>query len=325
MLSIGLIGCGGWASSMHVPALVKLQSFGLIRVAAVCDINPELAQKAAEKLGGCDCFNSAEEMLNSDQTFDAISILSPVHITESLIEVAAKSRLPFITEKPPVSTAAKQRELITLVADLPHVVAYNRRFAPYMKIAHDWMANESLQSVSASFSRHRRRDKPFSNTFVHGLDALLSFTGRVDSLQAMITEKDDVINLSMQVWSKENILGHLLVTPNAGVGLEHYQVRSATRYVDIAFPQFGMYDLPGSVSCFENNVCVSTTSAVDLDIAKDDMAELGGIINEYKHLVEVVSGGVSSRSTLSKTLQTQEIREFLDQQDLGACELSLAD
>ncbi len=308
---------------MHIPALAKLQKQGVIRVAALCDINVELAQKAAATLGGCAHFSSADEMLASG-SFDAISILSPVHITESLIEQAARARLPFITEKPPVSSASKQKELITCVGDLPHVVAYNRRFAPYMKIAHDWMAGEALQSVSASFSRHRRRDKPFSNTFVHGLDALLSFTGTVDSLQAMISEKDEVINLSMQVWSKDNIIGHLLVTPNSGIGLEHYQVRSATRYVDIAFPQFGMYDLPGSVACYENNALVSSQSAADLAIAADDMAELGGIINEYKHLIDVVSNGQNSRSTLSNTLQTQQIREFLDQQACGACSLSLS-
>ena len=47
MLSLGLIGCGGWASGMHIPALAQLIKENRIKVVAVCDIKSELAEKAA--------------------------------------------------------------------------------------------------------------------------------------------------------------------------------------------------------------------------------------------------------------------------------------
>ena len=322
MIKIGLIGCGGWASSMHTPALAQLIAAKEISVAAVCDIKQELADKTAQTLSA-KAYTDANRMLDNEQ-LDAVSILSPTHVTESLIENAIQRGLPFLTEKPPVTSAAKQKEFVTLVGSLPHVVAYNRRFAPYSDIARKWMEGHQLQSVSSAFSRHKRFDEQFSNTFVHGLDFMLSCVGPVNQIQANISDQDKVTNIALNVRGNNDCLGQLLVTPNAGAGLEHYQMRSATRYVDIAFPQFGMHDLPGFVDCFENNELKELHDAKTLSIDDENMAELGGIVNEYRHLNAVVLKQETSRSTLANTIQTQEIREWLDLQESGmaACTLS---
>lgn len=322
MISVAMIGFGGWARRMHVPALNKVQQEGVIQVCATCDMDAERASEAAAALGDCPHYTSLDDMLDKESP-QALSLLASGSGTEFLIERAAQAGLPFLTEKPPATSADAQRRLIDIVGDLPHMVAYNRRFAPYTAIARAWMAQTDLHSVSVAFSRHKRMDKQFSSTYVHGLDAMLSFCGRARALQACISHRDGVQNLSLQVHCDHDCIAHLLVTPNAGAALEHYQLRSAQRYVDIAFPQFGMYDLPGSIACFENNELQSQQTASDLGIAEDDMCELGGIANEYRHLAALVAGKSTSHATLSDTLQTQIIREFLDQQDSGSCSLSL--
>ena len=254
---------------------------------------------------------------------NAVSILSPPHVTEILIEKAIQRGFPFLTEKPPVSSAAKQKEFIAVVNDHPHVVAYNRRFAPYTEIARNFMADQILQSVNVAFSRHRRFDKQFSSTYVHGLDYLLSVTGPVREVQANISFADQVTNIALNVRGVNNCLGQLIITPNAGVGAEHYQLRSAERYVDVAFPQFGMYDLPGSVHCYEKNTLIEEQDAHSLGIDPSNMAMLGGIVNEYLHFTDVATNGSVSLSTLGNTIQTQEIREWLDLQEPGLCACEL--
>ncbi len=322
MLQLGLIGCGGWASNMHIPALAALQEQSQIKVAAVCDLNQELAQQAAGKLGLNTHYQDIDAMLEKEE-IQALSILAPVHVTEHLIEKVTKLGIPFLTEKPPATSAQKQAALIDLVGNLPHIVAYNRRFGPYMDIARNWMAGLDLQSVSVAFSRHQRLDEQFSNTFVHGLDAMLSFIGPVTDAQAIINIKDQVTNISLQVLGKNNCIGHLLVTPNNAVSMEHYEIRSASRFTEIAFPQFGMYDLPGSVTCWEHKERKQHEDAESLGIATDDMPRLGGIVNEYLHLSDVVLNKETPRSTLSNTLQTQQIREWIDQQDEGLSQTTL--
>ena len=323
MITIGLIGCGGWASRMHIPALTQLISEEKINVGAVCDIDSDKAEKTATALNA-NTYTDVDSMLQREQ-LDAVSILLPPHVTETLIEKAIKHDLAFLTEKPPVSSAAKQKQFINDVGEHPHVVAYNRRFAPYTEIARNFMADQTLQAVNVAFARHRRFDEQFSSTYVHGLDYLLSTVGPVREIQANISHADNVCNIALHVRGINNVLGQLIITPNAGTALEHYQIRSAERVVDVAFPQFGMYDLPGSVSCYERNELIERHDAQSLGIDPENMSQLGGIVNEYLHLSSVIENKTPSISTLASTLQTQEIREWLDQQDPGlcACELDI--
>ncbi|NRA38705.1 MAG: Gfo/Idh/MocA family oxidoreductase [Planctomycetes bacterium] len=313
MTKIGIIGCGGWARNMHLPALRKLCYSGDLTVVAVSDINQEQARAFAIELNCESTFSDYQTMLDSVE-LDAVSILVPNTITEKIIAIIAQRNLPFICEKPPTSSARSQHDLIQAVGDTPHLVAYNRRSAPFTMAAREWMIQQNIQSISSHFFRHQRKDPDFSSTFVHGLDTTLFLLGQtVVAAQAHIQHQDEVINIGLSMQCADNTYAHLLIGPNAGDQCEHYDIRSASRSAFLAFPQFGMRDLPGYVELFENNELKKRIGPKDCGIHDDnEMEALGGIIAEYKALQMVLANKFQSPSTLSSTLQTQVIREAIN-------------
>src|SRR5690348_4266777 len=72
-LRVGLIGCGGIASSAHVPALLQLRS--LVEVPVVSDIRAEAAESIAQKLG-CD-WTVDYRVLLDNASLDAVVICTP--------------------------------------------------------------------------------------------------------------------------------------------------------------------------------------------------------------------------------------------------------
>ncbi len=126
------------------------------------------AQQLRARLGisageGAAVHDDLDRMLEDVQP-EGVLVLVPPPVATAVIERVAKRRAAFLTEKPPAPDTAAHRRLIEVVGELPHVVAYNRRHAPYIRQAKEWMAGQAVQSVTVLFSRYRRRDPDFTTT-----------------------------------------------------------------------------------------------------------------------------------------------------------------
>lgn len=75
-LKIGIIGCGGIATSKHMPALQKLSD--RCEMTAFCDIIPERAEEAAKTYGapGAKTYVDYKELLK-DEEIDVVHVLTP--------------------------------------------------------------------------------------------------------------------------------------------------------------------------------------------------------------------------------------------------------
>src|ERR1700704_4908682 len=95
-LNVGLIGCGGIATSAHVPALQRLAA--LVRVREVCDIRPAVAEKVAELLGAS--WTTDYRLLLEDPQIDAVVITTPelLHAEQAIAAVQAGKHV--LCEKP---------------------------------------------------------------------------------------------------------------------------------------------------------------------------------------------------------------------------------
>lgn len=260
---------------------------------------------------GAEPFSDAAAMIDRCKP-DGLAIVVNPFATAVMVELAAERGLPFLTEKPPAPDAATHARLIDRVGSLRHLVAYNRRFAPYMTQARQWLAGQAIQSVTAMFVRHRRHDADFTTTAVHAIDAVRSLAGDdYAELRVEIAPAGPVRNFFLTGWTRGGARIDILITPDTASAEEHYIVRSADRTVRVAFPHPGTIDLPGYVELHENKKLTARLGPGNFHIDPNDQPALIGIVAEHEAFCKMLSNGEAADSTLAATLQTQRVRDEL--------------
>ena len=300
---------------MHLPALRNLASGQDMAYVGVCDLDRGLADGYARQLPGTPpaVYGDVDGML-ADAAPDGVLVLVPPPVAVGVIERVARHRTPFLTEKPPAPDTATHCGLIEQVADLPHVVAYNRRHAPYVQQAKEWMRGQPVQSVTVLFSRHQRREADFTTTAVHAIDTAWYLAGGdFAAMRVEAASAGQAVSYFVNGWTRGGTRIDIVMTPDTASAVEHYTVRSAERTVFLSYPQPAMMDLPGFVELHEANKVVAHKSAGDFGIGPADFPTLGGILGEQTSFCEVLRGRTKAVSTLANTLQTQQVREALSQ------------
>jgi predicted dehydrogenase len=127
-LTIGIIGAGGIATGVHLPALSALDE---VDVRAVCDFYPGRAEAAARTFGIPQVYTSYHQMLREAEV-DAVYVLVP---PDGLFRGASDCLLAgkhVFMEKPMGITAYQARTLRDLALAQRRVlhVGYNRRYIP---------------------------------------------------------------------------------------------------------------------------------------------------------------------------------------------------
>ncbi|MDB6115870.1 MAG: hypothetical protein JWQ62_2815 [Lacunisphaera sp.] len=107
MLNIAVIGCGVIAQ-YHLRALAKLST---ARVAAVCDVRREVAEKTAAEFKIPRWSTNASELF-ADPSIDAVILALPANLRTALALEAFKNGKHVLTEKPVAMNAAEVRALI---------------------------------------------------------------------------------------------------------------------------------------------------------------------------------------------------------------------
>ncbi len=320
-LRLAIIGCGSWSSRMHLPALINLSRTRDVTCVGVCDLDRDRAEQYARQLAegiapgaaAPGAFGDVDRML-ADLSPHGVLVLVPPPVTAEVIERVARRRIPFLTEKPPAPDTAMHRRLIEQVGDLTHMVAYNRRHAPYIRQAKEWMQEAKVQSVTVLFSRNHRREPDFTPTAVHAIDTAWYLAGgEFAAMRVEAAPAGQAISYFVSGWTVGGVRIDILCTPDTASAVEHYIVRSADRTVFLSYPQPSMMDVPGFVELHEGNQVVSRKSAADFDINPEDAATLGGILGEQTLFCDALRGVVEPICTLSSTLQTQQVREALSQ------------
>jgi len=303
---LAIVGLGGWATSMHLPACRVIQEAGQACYCGLCDREEGRARQAAAFLGGT-AYTDLERMLQAEQP-DGLVILVKPDATPGVIAQAIKWQIPFLTEKPPATSVQVHRQLMEAAGALPHVIAYNRRFTPYAASARAWLQGHPLQTVEANFCRFRRLEADFTGTAVHGIDAVLFLAGgRLAEARLEAVRKDTICNLFMTAWTRENCRIQLTVAPDSAFTTEEYVMRSTRRNARIAHPWQGRD--PGRVCLYEDDRLRQDLTAGDFDLAADDWPSLSGIRAEHENFIDLIGGQGPSLATLQDTLNTQILRE----------------
>lgn len=225
-VKIGFIGCGGNANG-HMNQLSQLDG---ARVIAVCDVQPERAQNAAEK-HNAQPYTEHRAMLERDD-LDAVYLSLPVFAHgQPELDVIARG-LPFFVEKPVAINMDIAREIASQVAKegLITCVGYQLRYLGSTLIARAMLRNTPLNMLVGKYWCSTGRGNPDTwlrqmnksggqlvEQATHTIDMMRYMGGEVETVYAMqanrvlkATDCPDVNSVSMQF--KSGAIGALTAT-----------------------------------------------------------------------------------------------------------------
>lgn len=317
-----MVGCGEHAVSSHGPALAKhAEAFPGVHLAACCDVDVTRAERYRERFGFARSYNDAFDMLDAERP-DAVALVVPVSLTCQLGSRVLERGCPLLLEKPPGETVAEVDRLTAAARaggrdgrDVPHQVAFNRRYVPLVAALRARLAalDAPLQHIRYEMVRVNRRDADFSTTAIHAIDAVRFITASdFADVRFRYREWPDlgpgVANIFMDAVMASGATAHLAFCPVAGVVVERAEVHACDHTFFLEVPMWNGYDTPGRLSHLERGAVVEELRGP----REGDGAapfELGGFYDQYKAFFGALAADQPPTPALAATRQSVEIAE----------------
>jgi virulence factor len=125
---VALIGAGSMATRYHH---VSLASFPDVELAAICDLVPEKAERAAERFAISRVYTDYRRMLSDVEPQAVYALMPPQYLYEPALETLKQGRHLFIEK--PLTLTTNQARMLAYVAGEHHsltMVGFQRRFVP---------------------------------------------------------------------------------------------------------------------------------------------------------------------------------------------------
>jgi predicted dehydrogenase len=125
-LRIGLVGVGAAAQISHIPTLKRTEG---LELAALCDRDPEKAQRVAQKFQIPFATNRLDDLLE-DETLDAIDICTPNFLHAPMATAALEAGKHVLCERPLARSAEEAAQMVKVArkADRVLMCAVQHRF-----------------------------------------------------------------------------------------------------------------------------------------------------------------------------------------------------
>ena len=128
-IGIGVIGTGGIANAVHLPAYKKLQDEGKVKIVALCDIKPDRLASANAKYGPAQTYENYEDLLKNPDV-EAVDVCTPnfMHMPPVVAAFAAGKHV--ICEKPIAINSTQGQQMVEAAqkAGKKFQVGLNMRF-----------------------------------------------------------------------------------------------------------------------------------------------------------------------------------------------------
>lgn len=128
-LRVGFLGAGPVTQAIHLPTLARLQ--GLLRVVHVSDVDAEVAQSVAARVGAR--HSTAMEDLLADPDLDVVAICSPQRFHAEQVVAACRAGVRGVLCEKPLATTAEEAAQIARVSEatgVPVLVGAMHTFDP---------------------------------------------------------------------------------------------------------------------------------------------------------------------------------------------------
>ena len=167
-LRVGIIGCGGIATSKHMPSLAKIKE---VEMVAFCDIIEERAIDAAKKYGaeGSKVYVDYKELLK-DETLDVVHICTPNRSHSFITVDALHAGKHVMCEKPMAINSVEAKKMVDAAKETGKMLTIGyqnrqRKDAKYLKAEAD--AGVFGDIYYAKATALRRRAVPTWGVFIN--------------------------------------------------------------------------------------------------------------------------------------------------------------
>jgi UDP-N-acetylglucosamine 3-dehydrogenase len=191
-LSIAVVGCGP-TGNIHLAAWAA--QFG-VRLAAVCDLDPERLTETAGRVPGSAAFVDYRDLLQSE-AFDIVDICTPAETHAEIASLALRSGAHVICEKPLTVDPPAAYALVRLADERERLLmpAFCHRFHPPVLFAKELVDNDDIGRPVQFRCRFSGlwNDAPqvvpadgaigaILDTAIHGVDLFRHFCGEVRTI-----------------------------------------------------------------------------------------------------------------------------------------------
>lgn len=166
-VGVAIIGSGGIAKSVHLPAYKKLQDEGKVKIIAVCDVNEDVAKEAQAKFDVPHYYTDYKQMLTLDSV-QAVDVCTPNFLHKQPVIDSLTAGKHVICEKPIALNAVEGQEMVDAAtrAGRKFMVALNMRFGGTQQAVKRFVDDGKLGEVYyARAQALRRRGVPSWGVF----------------------------------------------------------------------------------------------------------------------------------------------------------------
>ena len=144
-LRIGLVGVGAAAQVNHIPALMKTEGVELV---ALCDRDPEKAQRVAQKFGVPTAVSRIEEMFEIEE-IDAIDICTPNFLHAPMAVASLDAGKHVLCERPLARSSEEAAAMVKAArkADRTLACAVQHRFRPDAQLLRRFVEKGDLGEI----------------------------------------------------------------------------------------------------------------------------------------------------------------------------------
>lgn len=243
MIRLAVIGAGSHSTSNHGAALraCKAAHPDQVELAAVCDLDLKKAQTYASKFGFLKTYDNYDKMLASER-IDGLIAITPLPLTEKIAGDLLTRGLPLVIEKPPGETSEATRRLLRIAENhnAPHMISFNRRFAPVITKAREWLAGPGKgrppKLMIGRMLRRARREEGFVvGTGIHLIDAILSFMDRPEEVftRKVPTGVPGRSFYDASVRFRDGALADFILSSDVGVNEETFEIHGQEYCIQI--------------------------------------------------------------------------------------------
>lgn len=137
---VGVVGCGWFALTAHIPALNQLAAEGALEVAALCSRNRESLARAVGLIGHPVKLYSELGAILSDQSIDLVDLVLPTPLMADAVRQSLRAGKHVLSEKPCAPTAA---ECSALLSDYAATGA-----TQVWAVAENWRFKRMVQAIT---------------------------------------------------------------------------------------------------------------------------------------------------------------------------------
>lgn len=314
------LGCGEHARVAHGPSQARCaRERPELKLAGCCDLDASRAESFRREFGYAQAYTDPVAMLDAERP-DAVVVVVPVERTVAVGSMVLERGLPLLLEKPPGATVPEVDRLIEAAEGggrpVPHQVAFNRRFAPLVRELRRRIEEAGpLQHLHYEMTRVERRDRDFSTTAIHGLDAVRYLAG-CDYAEARFRYRElpglgpGVADILVDAVMASGATAHLAFCPVAGVLVERAVAHAHGHSLFLHVPMWNGIDSPGRLWHYAGGRLAAEVGGEEVGDGTA-LFELGGFYRETVAFLDALAAGRPPSPGLREARQSVEIAERL--------------